>query len=116
MSGLTANLLYGSVDLIILKILSHGGPRHGLAVLQEIERISRGGLRLAGNALYPALHRLEEKGLVACEWRVSEKGRRAKFYALTPAGERRLHRSVKEWLRYTDTVRDLLTYAEGDLS
>ena len=109
----SGNLLYGSVDLILLKTLGVDGPRHGLEIAQEIERLSGGVLRIAGNALYPALHRLEEKGLIEGEWQVSEKGRRAKFYALTPNGERRLRRSLREWLRHHDAVRTILTSAEG---
>ncbi len=108
--------MYGSVDLLILKTLSLNGPRHGLEISEAIERFSGNELKIEGNALYPSLHRLEGKGLIRGEWRISEKGRRAKFYALTPAGKKRLKKGMTEWIRHTDAVRLVFDIAGGDAS
>jgi transcriptional regulator len=111
MADLNRMLMYGSVDLLILKTLSAGQPRHGLSIGEEIRSMSRGRLQIEGNALYPALHRLEEKGLIQGEWRISEKRRRAKFYVITPRGTKQLTRARKEWIRHTDAVRHVLELA-----
>ena len=108
--------MYGSVDLLILKTLSLNGPRHGLEISEAIADLSQRELKIEGNALYPSLHRLENKGLIRGEWRISEKGRRAKFYVLTPAGEKRLRKGMKEWIRHTDAVRLVFDVAGGDVS
>jgi transcriptional regulator len=79
----------GTLDLLILKAVSLG-PLHGYGVLLRIQQISGGALLVEQGALYPALHRLETQGLLATEWGTSDNNRRAKFYALTPAGRRRL--------------------------
>ncbi len=109
-------LMYGSVDLLILKTLSLGGSRHGLEISQKIQHLSENRLKIEGNALYPSLHRLERRGLIQGEWRISEKGRRAKFYVLTPAGEKHLQKDVKEWIRHTDAVRLVFDIASGGAS
>ena len=80
-------LLQGTLDLLILRTLTRE-PMHGWAVSHRIQEISRDALRVNQGSLYPALHRLEDEGLVKAEWGVSELGRRAKFYALTAAGRR----------------------------
>jgi transcriptional regulator len=116
MASLNNNIMYGSVDLLILKTLSFGEPRHGLAIAGEIHHISRDRLRVEGNALYPALHRLEEKGWIEGEWRISGKGRRARFYALTASGSKRLRKAMREWIKHTDAVRHVLEYAAGETS
>lgn len=108
--------MYGSVDLLILKTLSLGGPKHGLEISEEVRRLSNEQLKIEGNALYPSLHRLERKGLVRSEWRISEKGRRARFYLLTPAGVKRLQKGMKEWIRHTDAVRLVFDIATGGAS
>ncbi len=111
-----ATPMYGSVDLLILKTLSLNGPRHGLEISEAIDQFSGNELRIEGNALYPSLHRLEKKGLITGEWRISEKGRRAKFYVVTPAGSKRLMKGMKEWIRHTDAVRLVFETAGGDVS
>ena len=111
MANINSNIMYGSVDLLILKTLTFGGPRHGLAIGEEIRRLSGERLNVEGNALYPSLHRLENKGLVRGEWRISDKRRRAKFYSITPAGRRRLQRAVQEWISHTEAVRAVLEFA-----
>ena len=114
MAGKNKTHMYGSVDLLILKTLSLNGPRHGLEISEAIERLSQRQLKIEGNALYPSLHRLEVKGHIKGEWRISEKGRRAKFYVLTPAGKKRLMKGMKEWIRHTDAVRLVFDVAGGD--
>jgi len=112
--------MYGSVDLLILKTLSLGGPKHGLEIIEEVRLLSNDQLKIElkieGNALYPSLHRLERKGLVGSEWRISEKGRRARFYLLTPAGTKRLQKGMKEWIRHADAVRLVFDIATGGAS
>src|SRR5688572_16956004 len=87
------DVLYGTLDLLILKTLSLG-PMHGWAVAQRLEQLSRDALRVGQGSLYPALQRLEEKGWVESEWRATEQNRRAKFYELTRAGRRALGSEV----------------------
>lgn len=115
MAGLNSNIMYGSVDLLILKTLSFGGPKHGLAISDEIYRHSKNQLRVEGNALYPSLHRLEGKGLIEGEWRVSDRGRRAKFYVITPSGRKRMQKAVREWISHTEAVRAVLELAAADV-
>jgi transcriptional regulator len=84
--------------LLILKAVSLG-PQHGYGVLLRIEQISGSALKIEQGALYPALHRLELRGLLATEWGVSENNRRAKFYKLTAAGRKRLRAEKEDWER-----------------
>jgi len=93
-----ADLLPGTLYLLILKSVSLG-PLHGYGILLRIEQISGGALLVEQGALYPALYRLEEQGLLATEWGVSENNRRAKYYRLTRAGERRLREETESWNR-----------------
>jgi PadR family transcriptional regulator PadR len=95
---LDSELLPGTLELLILKAVSLA-PRHGYGVLLRIQELSRGSLSITQGAMYPALYRLEEQGLLASEWGVSENNRRAKFYKLTRAGERRLQQEVDGWNR-----------------
>jgi transcriptional regulator len=93
-----ADLLPGTLDLLILKAVSLG-PQHGYGVLLRIEQISGGGFRIDQGALYPALYRLERQGLLDTEWGTSENNRRAKFYSLTAAGRKRLRSETEGWQR-----------------
>lgn len=93
-----AELLPGTLDLLILKAVSLG-PLHGYGVLLRIQQISGGALLVEQGALYPALYRLEDQGLLATEWGVSENNRRAKYYELTRAGERRFREEKQNWSR-----------------
>jgi transcriptional regulator len=102
------------VDLLILKILGDGDPRHGLEILDGIRRNSGGYLTIEDAALYPALHRLQKEGFLKGEWRISEKRRRAKFYELTPAGQRELERAVSAWKRHTGAMCKVLEIAWGE--
>jgi PadR family transcriptional regulator PadR len=108
MGRIEASSLYGTVELLILRTLQLGGPQHGLAIAQSVGRISGDRLVLEEGALYPALHRMQERGLLESEWRISEKNRRAKFYVLTAKGERALARELASWLRHTTAVLRVL--------
>jgi len=111
MARITASSLYGTLDLLILKTLSIGGSKHGLEIADEIYSRSGEELQVEEGALYPALHRLQRAGLIAGEWRISEKRRRAKFYDLTPSGHRELERVQQEWTRHTQAVGRVLQVA-----
>jgi transcriptional regulator len=93
-----ADLLPGTLDLLILKAVSLGAT-HGYGVLLRIEQISGGALAIEQGALYPALYRLEVQALLDAEWGTSENNRRAKFYALTAAGRKRLRSETQSWNR-----------------
>jgi transcriptional regulator len=95
--GTKADLLPGTLDLLVLKAASLG-PQHGYGVLLRIQQISRDALTIEAGALYPALYRLEHQGLLASEWGVSDTNRKAKFYRLTPAGRKRLGEQKASWL------------------
>ena len=98
-----AQLLPGTLDLLILKAVSLG-PMHGFGVLLRIEQITRGALLAEQGALYPALHRLEYQGLLEFEWGTSDNNRRAKFYRLTAAGRRRLREETESWNRLATAI------------
>ena len=105
------DLLRGTLDLLILKALSWG-PMHGLGVLRWIERASADRLQITEGALYPALHRMEQRGWLGAEWGLTERNREAKFYRLTPAGRRALTAEVTRWSSYAETV-GLVLAAQG---
>ena len=102
-----AGVLPGTLDLLILKAVSLG-RLHGYGVLLRIEQISGGALQIQQGALYPALYRLEHRGLVEGEWGVSDNNRRAKFYRLTAAGRERLGEEVASWNRIADAIATAL--------
>jgi transcriptional regulator len=91
-----AELLPGTLDLLILKAVSLG-PQHGYGVLLRIEQITSGALVIEQGALYPALYRLEHQGLLDAEWGTSDNNRKAKFYTLTAAGRKRLKAETERW-------------------
>jgi PadR family transcriptional regulator PadR len=93
-----AELLPGTLDLLILKAVSLGA-QHGYGVLLRIEQITRGALAIEQGALYPALYRLEHQGLLDTEWGTSDNNRKAKFYTLTAAGRKRLKTDAERWNR-----------------
>ncbi|MFC1543775.1 PadR family transcriptional regulator [Gemmatimonadota bacterium] len=109
------NSIYGTVDLLILKTLNVSGPMHGLGIAEEVHRVSGEELVVDDSALYPSLHRLERQGLVEGEWKISDRGRRAKFYDLTPDGRQHLEEAMESWIRHTDAVRKVLRFAWEDL-
>jgi PadR family transcriptional regulator, regulatory protein PadR len=91
-----ADLLPGTLDLLILKSVSLG-PEHGYGVLLRIEQITGGALLVEQGALYPALYRLERQGLLQAEWGTSDNNRKAKFYSLTAGGRKRLRAETERW-------------------
>jgi PadR family transcriptional regulator, regulatory protein PadR len=101
------DVLQGTLDLLILKILTLE-PMHGWGISQRIGARSKEVLQVTQGSLYPALHRLEQKGWVASEWGASENNRRAKYYRLTAAGRRALEAEVASWRRYTGAVDAIL--------
>jgi PadR family transcriptional regulator, regulatory protein PadR len=103
----SADILPGTLDLLILKAVSLGSL-HGYGVLLRIEQISGGALAVEQGALYPALYRLEERGMLASEWGVSENNRRAKYYRLTRKGERRLREQTDSWNRLASAIAAVL--------
>ena len=104
---ITKELLPGTLDMLILKALSLG-PNHGYGVLLRIEDTSKSLLALEQGSLYPALNRLEHRGLIASEWGVSENNRRAKFYRLTIAGRGRLEGELTRWREMVRAVSNVL--------
>ena len=112
-SNLPAGLPQGTLDLLILKVASIG-PIHGYAIAQRIQQISRDALQVQQGSLYPALHRLENKGFLAAEWKESETGREAKFYRLTARGRTQLKDEAENWQRLSEAVALILQLAGGD--
>jgi PadR family transcriptional regulator PadR len=102
------DLVRGTFDLLILKALTWG-PRHGLGVLRWLETTTSDRLQIEEGALYPALHRLEQRGWLDAEWGLTERGRKAKFYRLTGPGRKALAAEVTKWNRYADMVQVVLT-------
>jgi PadR family transcriptional regulator, regulatory protein PadR len=103
-------LLQGTLDMLILKTLSHG-PLHGYAIAEFIQRTSDDVLRVEEGALYPALHRIEVRGLLASEWGVSDNNRRAKFYRLTAAGRKQLAQEASYWTRMSAGIARIMETA-----
>ena len=104
------DLVQGTVDLLILKTITPG-PMHGWAIAQRIKDVSNDVLKLNQNALYPALHRLEEQGWLKSEWGDSENNRRAKYYSLTKAGRKRLDEEVAKWRRLSSAIEIVVSMA-----
>jgi transcriptional regulator len=104
MTETSLTLLKGTVDLLILAALGEGELRHGYGIAEWIERSTGGDLLLEEGTLYPALHRLQRKGLLSSEWGTSENNRRARFYRLTRRGEAARVNALKEWDRYARAV------------
>ncbi len=100
--------LYGILELLILKTLKDGGPLHGVGIADRIVRHSGDSLRIEEGSLYPALHRLQDKGLVEWEWMTSEKGKRAKYYTLSTAGEKALQKALTGWISNTQALMNVL--------
>jgi transcriptional regulator len=101
----------GTLDMLILKVVALG-PIHGYAIAQRVQQISREFFQLQQGSLYPALHRLEDRGWLKAEWKATETGRDAKFYALTPKGRKQLEAEVRNWEQLTDAVALILRTAE----
>ena len=106
------DLLPGTLDMLILKTLSHA-PLHGYGIAASIKRISSEVLTVEEGSLYPALHRLEYKGWIQAEWGESENNRRAKYYSLTKAGRKQLTAELENWERLTSAIALVLKGAQG---
>jgi PadR family transcriptional regulator len=109
---LKSDLPQGTLDLLILKIIALG-PVHGYAIAQRLQQVSRDVVQVPQGSLYPALHRLEYRGLLAADWKETETGREAKFYHLTRKGRAQLETEAEDWQRLTEAVGLILRLAEG---
>lgn len=107
MEGKT-DVLQGTLDLMILKTLECMGPLHGYGIARRIEQVSDNSLSLNQGTIYPALLRLEQKGWIKSEWGVSETNRRAKFYALSRIGRKKVHEETENWERIAATMARFL--------
>ena len=105
------DLLQGTLDLLILRTLVFG-PSHGHALASQIRSLSEDVLQVETGSLYPALHRLEAQGWIASEWKLSDKGKRAKYYRLTRAGKKQLVREMSKWDRFSVAMARVLRPAE----
>jgi len=105
-------LLQGTLDFLILKTLSWG-EMHGFELARWIQQATDDALRIEEGTLYPALHRLDRKGLIVGEWGVSDRGRRAKFYRLTASGERVLRQESRNWSKFVNAVNKVVEAAES---
>jgi transcriptional regulator len=103
----------GTLDLLILQVAALG-PIHGYAIAQRLQQVSRDVLQVQQGSLYPALHRLENKGYLKAEWKESETGREAKFYKLTAKGRTQLKAETANWTRLIDAVAAVLKLQEGE--
>ena len=103
-----ADVLQGTLDLMVLQTLDTLGPLHGYAIAARLEQVSSGAVRLNMGTLYPSLMRLEQRGFVRGEWDVTENNRKARFYAITAAGRRQLTRQKAEWDRIVSIMQAVL--------
>ncbi|HEY2017500.1 MAG TPA: PadR family transcriptional regulator [Bryobacteraceae bacterium] len=108
--GLRGDLVQGTLDMLILKTLTRGAM-HGYAIVEFIQQSSDDILRVEEGALYPALHRLELRGLLAAEWGASEKNRRAKYYRLTAVGQKYLADEASQWTRLSGAISRVMQTA-----
>jgi transcriptional regulator len=111
MTSSKSEMPQGTLDVVILQVVA-AGPIHGYALAQRIRLISRDLLQIQQGSLYPALHRLENRGFLAAEWSESETGRDAKFYRLTPSGRAQLMRETAAWTRLSQAMALILETAE----
>jgi PadR family transcriptional regulator, regulatory protein PadR len=105
------NDLQGTLELLVLKTLSRAGALHGYGLAQQIQRRSDELLRVEEGSLYPALHRMQQSGWIGSEWALTETGRKAKYYTLTPSGRKRLQEAEAEFESLVKGVRAVLRYA-----
>lgn len=101
--GKPTDLVHGTLDLLILTTLSLE-PKHGWAIAKRIRQVSKEALQVQQGSLYPALYRLEQQGWIKADWRATETGRQAKFYALTRAGRKRLETERANWARLSAAI------------
>ena len=106
------HLLRGTLDALVLKALA-AGPLHGYGIADWVHEVTGGVLQIEDGALYTALHRMEQRGWLRSEWGISDRGRRAKFYALTAKGRRRLDTEQRDWRRYVEAVGKVFAAERG---
>src|SRR4030095_8852289 len=114
MTPTKSDLPQGTLDLLILKVIALG-PVHGYAIAQRLEQVSRGVVRVPQGSLYPALHRLENRGLLAADWKETETGREAKYYRFTKKGRLQLEKETASWERLTKAIGLILKISEEGL-
>src|SRR5438445_9804935 len=107
-----SDLPQGTLELLMLKVIALG-PVHGYAIAQQLEQVSRGAVQVPEGTLYPALHRLENRGLLAADWKETETGREAKFYRPTRKGLKQLETETADWQRLIDAIGPILGLADG---
>ena len=107
MGGRSSDLVQGTLDMLILKTLTLGSM-HGYAIMRRIKQVSNDVITIEEGSLYPALHRIEQKGWIKSEWGVSEKKRRAKYYSLTPSGRKQLEAELSLWQRLSEATARVL--------
>ena len=112
MAALKSDLPQGTLDLLILRAVAVD-PVHGYAIAQRLEQVSRGVVQVPEGSLYPALHRLENRGFLAADWKKTETGREAKFYKLTRKGRKQLAEEAASWRRLMEAVGLILGSADG---
>lgn len=111
-----AEVLQGTLILLVLRTLEAMGRMHGYGIARRIEQISRDVLQLNQGTLYPALLRMEQEGWVSCKWGVSEKNRKARYYEITASGRKRLARETADWKRMSSTIDRFLEIDPSDLA
>src|SRR5689334_25114383 len=111
-----ADVLKGTLILLVLRTLEALGPLHGYGIARRIEQISKDVLQLNQGTLYPALLRMEQEGWISSKWGASEKNRKAKFYSITAAGRRQLAKETEEWKRMSSTIERFLGFDPGNMA
>ena len=111
-----AEVLQGTLILLVLRTLEALGPMHGYGIARRIEQISRDVLQLNQGTLYPALLRMQQEGWITARWGASESNRKARYYSITAAGRRRLAKETDEWRRMSSTIERFLTFDPDGLS
>ena len=111
MNAAKSDLLQGTLDLLILQVVAPG-PLHGYAIAQRLQQLSKDALQVQQGSLYPALHRLEQRGWLKADWKNSETGREAKFYSLTKSGRKQLDIERLNWERLSQAITLILRTAE----
>jgi transcriptional regulator len=108
-----AEVLQGTLILLVLRTLHALGPMHGYGIARRIEQISKEVLQLNQGTLYPALLRMEQEGWIASKWGASDKNRKARFYSITASGRKQLARETEEWKRMSSTIERFLAFQPG---
>jgi PadR family transcriptional regulator PadR len=105
--GQKSGLVQGTLDMLVLRVLSRG-EFHGWGITQKLEQLSKHALRVEEGSLYPALYRMEDRGWLKSEWKITDKGQRAKFYSLTRAGRKQLETEKESWDRLTSIIAQVM--------